>query len=76
MLFPKVAEFEPLVGALAGRGERIIDFGNFTLVEGDRDLQLTRPPGMPEAIWWASGTGGVKGEIVRFDDQQLVVVGE
>jgi hypothetical protein len=73
VIFPKVEEFEPLVAAALAGAERRYDRGRFTVVEGNGSLRLTRPEGLPEAIWWGAGTGGVKGRITSFDERELVI---
>jgi catechol 2,3-dioxygenase-like lactoylglutathione lyase family enzyme len=73
LVFPNVDEFEPLVSAAGAEGTRRSRRGNFTVVEADGELVVPRPDGLPEAIWWGAGTGGIKGEIARFDQHGLVI---
>jgi Glyoxalase/Bleomycin resistance protein/Dioxygenase superfamily len=73
LVFPKVDEFAPLVEAAGGSERRRYDRGSFTVVEGNGSLRLTRPEGLPEAIWWGVGTGGLVGMIASFDDHELVI---
>jgi hypothetical protein len=73
VVFPKVAEFEPLAVAGGDSVRRRYDRGNFTVVQGDGRLRLVKPDDLPEAVWWGVGTGGLKGTITRFDEHELVV---
>jgi catechol 2,3-dioxygenase-like lactoylglutathione lyase family enzyme len=74
LICPNVEEFESLIGAATAAGGDPRVRGNFTLVESDGELRLERPRQIPEAVWWAAGTGGVKGRITAFDEQELVIV--
>jgi catechol 2,3-dioxygenase-like lactoylglutathione lyase family enzyme len=73
LICPNVREFEPLVAAAETAGGTPATRGNFTIVEGNGALHLPRPVDLPEAVWWGSGTGGVKGRIARFDERELVI---
>ncbi len=68
-----VPEFLPFIDAVhSGLGEQR-QLGNFVALVGDGELHLKRPNDMPEAVWNAVGTGGLKGEIVRYDANDLVI---
>jgi hypothetical protein len=72
-VFPKVAEFAPLIAAADGSAVRSYDRGSFTVVEGNGSLRVTKPAELPEAIWWGAGTGGMKGTIAHYDERELVI---
>lgn len=73
ILFPKVSEFDPLVRAASENGCEQLDRGAFTLFNGDGRLTIERPHEISEAVWWAAGTGGIRGTIERFDEQRLII---
>jgi hypothetical protein len=75
LLCPNVAEFEPLLAAAGDTAKRRKARGHFTVIEGDGELKLSKPDTLPEAVWWAAGTGGVKGQIERFDEREIVILG-
>jgi catechol 2,3-dioxygenase-like lactoylglutathione lyase family enzyme len=73
LLFPNVAEFEPLVAAASASAQRTYEQGNFTVVEGDGLVRVEKPASLPEAVWWGAGTGGLKGTVTRYDANELVI---
>jgi hypothetical protein len=72
-LFPKVTEFQPLIAAATASGGSRVDRGNFAAIGGNGSLVIRRPAEISEAVWWGAGTGGIKGSIEKFDEQELIV---
>lgn len=73
LVCPNVEEFAPLVAAARTAGGEARERGNFTLVEADSSLRITRPDELPEAVWWGAGTGGIKGRLAALDEDQLLI---
>jgi hypothetical protein len=75
IIFPNVDEFVPLVKAAEGGnpGAVVVPRGSFTAIQGDGRLVIVRPPDLPEAVWWGVGTGGIKGRVQAFDEQEFVL---
>jgi len=73
-LFPKVTEFEPLIAAATASGGARVECGNFAAVTGNGSLAIRRPAEISEAVWWGAGTGGIKGSIEKFDEEELLLV--
>lgn len=75
IIFPNLEEFSWVADAAGDSAARTVERGSFTAVEGDGKLQLQKPDDLPESLWWGVGTGGVKGNIERHDEREIVVVG-
>jgi hypothetical protein len=73
LIFPKLDEFMWIPAAAGDSVNTTYDRGNFTVLEADQTLQLTRPNDLPESLWWSLGTGGVKGKITHFNDHQITI---
>lgn len=74
VMFPRLDEFGPIADSAANSRTRRYERGNFTIVEGDREIRITRPAEISEALWWGVGTGGVKGRIASLDEREVLVV--
>lgn len=73
IIFPKLGEFDWIEESIHGSFSTA-ERGNFTAATADGDeLRITKPPELPESLWWTCGTGGVKGTIASFDDQEIVI---
>jgi hypothetical protein len=75
LVAPKIDEFAWTVQAAGDTVARTYDNGSFTVIEGDGELRLRKPADLPESLWWSSGTGGIKGDVERFDETELVIRG-
>jgi catechol 2,3-dioxygenase-like lactoylglutathione lyase family enzyme len=73
IIFPNIAEFEWIPQAAAESAKRTVERGVFTAVEGHDHIRLTKPESLPESLWWTCGTGGVRGTIETFDENELII---
>lgn len=73
VIFPNLEEFAWIPEAAGETASRTVERGSFTALEGDDGLKLTKPADLPESLWWAVGTGGIKGTIQSHDEHELVV---
>jgi hypothetical protein len=71
----RAEEFDPLVEA--GRrmaGATIEELGAYVRVSAGDCLRLEREAtGLGDAVWFAAATGGIEGQITRFDDEVLEI---
>jgi hypothetical protein len=74
VLFPKLEEFSSLAAAARAAATRHVDRGSFDVFEGSGRLTLHKPEGLPEAIWWGVGTGGIKGTVSHMNENEIVIV--
>jgi hypothetical protein len=72
LFLPNTAEFRPLADAALASGAEEDARGNFVVVHKDSELQIPRPDDIPESMWHAVGTGGIKGSI-KHDERELVL---
>lgn len=71
----KVPEFAPIVEALSGDGVEQRDLGAYLAIEREGELRIRRADtGLIEAVWFGAATGGIRGKILRFDADELVIV--
>jgi catechol 2,3-dioxygenase-like lactoylglutathione lyase family enzyme len=73
LICPKLEEFGWVEDAARESVARTVDRGMFEAFEGKGELRIRKPVDLPESLWWTSGTGGVKGTVVNFDEQELVI---
>jgi catechol 2,3-dioxygenase-like lactoylglutathione lyase family enzyme len=74
IIFPKLDEFAWIPVAAGATGGRQVDLGAFTGLEAaDSEIVLHKPEELPESLWWTSGTGGIKGSIVRHEPTEMVI---
>jgi hypothetical protein len=73
LICPQVEEFEPLVAAAEETATHRYSRGHFAVAQGEGDLAVSRPADLSEAVWWGAGTGGVKGQIAKFDEEEIVI---
>lgn len=70
-----VPEFQPIVETVKGTDiGSIREVGNYLAVETEGDLRIHREDtGLIEAIWFGALTGGLRGTVKQFDNEELVV---
>jgi catechol 2,3-dioxygenase-like lactoylglutathione lyase family enzyme len=73
LIYPNLDEFAWIPEGAGSTLAKTQSLGNFTAVIGDGELRLEKPADLPESLWWTCGTGGVKGELAHFDEQELVI---
>lgn len=73
IICPNIAEFDWVRDSSGGTITHSFTQGNFTVHQGEGELRFTKPADLPESLWWSSGTGGVKGDLVQFDEDGLVI---
>lgn len=74
LIFPRLDEFAWIPAATDGEERSLGDDESFGVIEGDERLRLSKPEDLPESLWWTVGTGGLKGQIEKHDERELVIV--
>jgi hypothetical protein len=75
-----VPEFQPLVDAARKQGGSVRVLGpqhNYYRIESDTELRFGRRAlGFKPAVWHGALTGGLRGRIAHFDNDELLIVCE
>jgi hypothetical protein len=71
--YPNIDELAWIPEAAGDTLKQTVQRGVFTAVEGESVIRLTKPPSLPEALWWTCGAGGIRGSIESLDERDLVI---
>ena len=70
----KVPEFATIAEAARTAGASVRDAGDYLAIEQEGTLRIRRADtGLIEAVWFGAATGGIRGTIRQFDDDELVI---
>jgi hypothetical protein len=71
-----IPEFEPIVHTAREAGMAVRDLGDYIEVSSDAPEVVLerRHTGVRPAVWFAALTGGLIGDFVRFDHDELRIV--
>jgi catechol 2,3-dioxygenase-like lactoylglutathione lyase family enzyme len=73
IICPSIDEFDWVKDNANGSIVRSYEVGNFVVHQGDGSLELSKPDGLPESLWWSVGTGGIKGTVEAPDTDRLII---